>query len=88
MTTINQTTYGGEICADATHGVLPQQVEVHVIQGQSVHHNDVVNRATRLQVVGDYALPQVWAYNNGAATQVQPVYQTRCQAADLIYFTT
>ena len=89
MTDIHQTTYGGEICADATgQGTLPEQVDVHVIQGQSVNHNDVKNKARQLQVVGDYALPQVWDYRGRFLAQIQPSHQTRCRNAELIYFQT
>lgn len=63
---VGGTTFGGEICRDATGaGTLPGAVQCHVILGQGVGHGLIANKATELQIVADFNAHGVYDYRAG-----------------------
>ncbi|KAF1051864.1 MAG: hypothetical protein GAK43_02204 [Stenotrophomonas maltophilia] len=66
--------YGVEICADATGvGHLGIAVDVHIVVGQGVGVQTIVNQATRYLIVADIAAYGV--YDATAALQKQKAYK-------------
>jgi hypothetical protein len=83
---LNAITYGVEICKDATDGVLPNNVDIHIVVGQGVGHNAIHNKATRYLIVAD-SLGNHGVFNYTAGGQeVKPYRKEASLGEDIYYF--
>ena len=85
---VGGTTYGMEICADATGGgTLPAQVNRHIVVGAGVGHAAIANKALDVQIVADGGNYSVTRYNNGnGGTAVRSYKSEKSLDVPLYYY--